>query len=240
MDFYVAIGLDLAAVAIVGYCIYAAAKKGFLRTVIQMVAYVAVILAASFLSNAAAPVIYDRVVEPMLLEEHQGGAALPQGAPSNAALVSMAPPGLLAAGGALDGVLDSLEGLLPEDFDPEAVADGLIDDLADATIRPLMISAIRMIGFVVLFALLSMLANCLLSALGIINYLPVVGTVNGLLGAAVGALQGILLVWILAILLQGLLHIYPEGWWVFTQDAVGQSYVFKYFMDFDWLRQLYA
>ena len=81
MDFYVAIGLDLAAVAIVGYCIYAAAKKGFLRTVIQMVAYVAVILAASFLSNAAAPVIYDRVVEPMLLEEHQGGSGAAAGSP---------------------------------------------------------------------------------------------------------------------------------------------------------------
>lgn len=50
-----AILLDIAAVTIVVYCAHAAAKKGFLRTVIQMVAYVAIILAASFFSRAGRP-----------------------------------------------------------------------------------------------------------------------------------------------------------------------------------------
>ena len=43
MDSLTAIGLDVAAVAVVVYCAYAAAKKGFLRTVVQMIAYVAVL-----------------------------------------------------------------------------------------------------------------------------------------------------------------------------------------------------
>ena len=38
MDSLTAIGLDVAAVAVVVYCAYAAAKKGFLRTVVQMIA----------------------------------------------------------------------------------------------------------------------------------------------------------------------------------------------------------
>lgn len=50
-----AILLDIAAVTIVVYCAHAAAKKGFLRTVIQMVAYVAIILAASFFSPRGRP-----------------------------------------------------------------------------------------------------------------------------------------------------------------------------------------
>ena len=56
---YVSIGLDLAALAIVVWCARAAAKKGFLRTVLQMVAYVVILAVAAAVSKAAAPILYD-------------------------------------------------------------------------------------------------------------------------------------------------------------------------------------
>lgn len=226
MDFTAALGLDIAAAAIVIYCMVSAARKGFLRTIVQMAAYVAIVMAASFLSRAAAPVIYDRIVEPMIFESSRSEDA-PQ-SKQNAALVSAVPHGLLSL---LDEALDPLTDLLPENLDPQEFADDLIDDLTDATLRPLMISAISMIGFVAVFAILSLLANILLSALGIINYVPVVGTFNALLGGAVGILQGVLIVWVLAVLLGGLLHIYPEGWWIFNQNVIGKTFLFQYFMN---------
>ena len=65
MEWIAAIALDFTAVWIVIYCAHAAAKKGFLRTVVQMAAYVGVLAFSSHLSGEAAPVIYERVVEPM-------------------------------------------------------------------------------------------------------------------------------------------------------------------------------
>ena len=70
--FFVFLGLDAAVLVIIGHCVYAAAKKGFLQTVAQMAAYLAVVFVASVISRAAAPLIYDRLVEPMLFGN--GGA----------------------------------------------------------------------------------------------------------------------------------------------------------------------
>ena len=122
--------------------------------------------------------------------------------------------------------------------DPQALADGIVEELADATLRPLMVSAIGMIGFVLLFSILSIIANILLSTLGIVNHLPVVGPINALLGGAVGVLEGVLLVWVFAFLLRGLLGIYPEGWWIFRADTIGHTFLFRYFADPTLLGQL--
>ena len=110
------------------------------------------------------------------------------------------------------------------------MTDGLIGDLADATLRPMMISTISAIGFVLLFAVLSLAANILLSALGIINHLPVIGTLNAALGCVVGILQGLLIVWILGVLISGVLNLNSDGWWIFTQEAVGRTHIFHYFL----------
>lgn len=237
MDFIAAIGLDIAALAVVLYCAKAAARKGFVRTVIQMIAYIVVLVMSSFFSNAAAPVIYDRIVEPMLLENVRYKAQPQTEQYQNAALISAAPHGMLSLAEDAAGSLDFLEKLAPEGINPQGLADDLIDDIAQAALRPVMIGAIGMISFAILFALLSMLANILLSALGIINHLPVIGPLNAALGGAVGILQGLLIVWILALLLQGFLYLYPNGWWIFRSDVLSQSYVLKYFMDVDLLRK---
>ncbi|MCI8648707.1 MAG: hypothetical protein HFG20_01150 [Anaerotruncus sp.] len=238
MEFPIAIMLDLIAVCIVLYCAHSAAKKGFARTVIQMLSYLLVVMAASFLSKATAPLIYDRVVRPIVLEEREQS----RGNLQNAALVSMLPRGISVE-------RSGLEGLLPENFDleelaedllPEDMLDGLAEELEEATIRPLAISAISMVGFVVLFTILSILANMLLSALGIINHLPLIGPVNALLGGAIGVLEGALIVLVLAVLLRGLLYLHPEGWWIFDDTLVSKTYLFRYFYDLDSLRELCA
>ena len=98
MEWIAAIALDFTAVWIVIYCAHAAAKKGFLRTVVQMAAYVGVLAFSSHLSGEAAPVIYERVVEPMLFESSQSQDDRPREL-KNADLVSFLPGGMLAMDG---------------------------------------------------------------------------------------------------------------------------------------------
>ena len=59
-----------------------------------------------------------------------------------------------------------------------------------------------------------------------------------LLGGAVGVLEGVLLVWVFAFLLRGLLGMYPEGWWIFRADTIGHTFLFRYFADPTLLGQL--
>lgn len=229
MEQLMAIGLDVAAVLIVLWCMNAAAKKGFLRTVIQMIAYIVILLASSFLSRAAAPIIYDNVVQPMLLQSIEPGQ---EKNPGNAALISMAPRGTLSM---VNTALDSLDSFLPDINKKD-----LLEDITHAAVRPLMISAISMIGFFVIFAVLSILANILMSALGIIDHIPVIGTINAVLGGAIGVFQGLLLVLVFCILLKGLLRLHPGGWPLLNQDVLDRTYLCRYFLDLDLIGHLFA
>lgn len=312
MEWIAALALDFTAVWIVIYCAHAAAKKGFLRTVVQMAAYVAVLACSSHLSGQAAPIIYERVVEPMLFEDSQSQEGKPREL-KNADLVSFLPGGMLAMNGGgrsllpapqqrseepeslsredlkglgidLQGMdlaglerfgvdtdtldpdhleefgleklrefgidpdnlrLDDLKRLaqkLPEELEqllPEGISsEKLVKEIADNTLRPVLVKAIGTVSFVVIFAVLSMLSNLLLSMLGIINSLPVIGFFNSTFGAVVGILQGVLIVCIIALLFKGLFYFNPDGWWVFNSDVVEDTFLFRYFMEPGLLRQL--
>ncbi len=209
----IGICLDVGAILVVAYCAHSAAKKGFVRTVIQILAYIGVILAASFLSRAAAPVLYDRVLEPALIGKYQDLAKE------------------ISQGEQAIELPQALMELLPEDLVPDQMAQDLLEDLVDETMRPILVGAIEMVGFVLCFALLTIVVNLILSALGVINYLPVVGTLNSLLGGVIGIFQGLMLVWVVALLIRGMLYLYPQGWWVFTDSMVRQTWIFRYFYD---------
>ncbi len=327
MEWIAAIALDFTAVWIVIYCAHAAAKKGFLRTVVQMAAYVGVLAFSSHLSGEAAPVIYERVVEQMIFESSQSQDDRPREL-KNADLVSFLPGGMLAMDGGwrpllpargqhseepeslslddleqlgvdLDSLsledlkglgidlkgldLDSLDRLgidtdtldpdqlgafgleklrefgidpdnlglddlkrlaqeLPEELEqllPEGIGpEEIVKEIADNTLRPVLIKAIGTVSFVVIFAALSMLSNLLLSMLGVINSLPVIGFFNSTLGAVVGILQGVLIVWVVGLLFKGLFYFSPDGWWIFNSDVVGSTFLFRYFMEPGLLRQL--
>lgn len=224
--FLVSLGLDAAVLAIVGHCAYAAARKGFLRTVAQMATYFVIVFIASAVSRAAAPLIYDRLVEPMLF----GDAPM-----RNAFLASVRPPGLMASAPRL------LE-MLPKSIDLEywlqkaqegmgGVTEEFLDGLMESTIRPAAVQAISALCFTVLFAALSAGVHIFLSAAGVVKHIPVIGPLNSLLGAAVGAVEGLLLAFLLALFLRGMLTLGQGEWWFFTEQAAQKSWIFRYFFD---------
>ena len=224
--FWVSLGLDAAVLAIVGHCVYAAARKGFLRTVAQMATYFVIVFVASAASRAAAPLIYDHLVEPMFF----GNAPM-----QNAFLAAVRPPNMMAAAPRL------LE-MLPKSIDLEywlqkaqegmgGVTEDLLESLLESTIRPAAVQAISALCFTVLFAALSAATHVFLSVSGAVKHIPVIGPVNSLLGAVVGAGEGLLLAFLLALFLRGMLTLGQGEWWFFTEQAAQKSWIFRYFFD---------
>ena len=113
----------------------------------------------------------------------------------------------LAAGGAadLDRIAQRYAGFLPESIRRQVVEacqralDGLLTDnalvIADTivqdVIRPLLTPVFSLVLFFLCFAALRMLISLLVTVLGLVNRLPLVGTVNRGLGVLMGALAGL-------------------------------------------------
>ena len=108
----------------------------------------------------------------------------------------------ISAGGVVDltGIADKYAGFLPESFRASIVEtcersiSAVLSDnavvLADAIVQkvlaPLLTPVISVVLFFVAFALLRMLVSMLVTVLGLVNRLPVIGTVNRWLGWVTG------------------------------------------------------
>src|SRR5699024_2273734 len=79
----------------------------------------------------------------------------------------------------------ALDGLLTGNV--VVMADTIVQDV----IRPLLTPVFSLVLFFLCFAGLRMLISLLVTVLGLVNHLPLVGTVNHLLGVPVGALAGL-------------------------------------------------
>ena len=140
----------------------------------------------------------------------------------------------LAAGGAadLDRIAQRYAGFLPESIRRQVVEacqralDGLLTDnalvVADTivqdVIRPLLTPVFSLVLFFLCFAALRMLISLLVTVLGLVNHLPVLGAVNRTLGMVVGALAGLAdvflgmcVVWALMIISGGNLPLLNEA-----------------------------
>lgn len=262
MDRWIALSLDAAVVLIIVGCAVFAARRGFIRTVVQLAAYIGILIVASSASKAAAPVLYDRIVEPALfregtrLIEQMPNASLaarsfalqrvPAGNPGLRVLLEEAGlPGMEALDGLFSGDMDmdALQAMLPEGFDLEdwlnrlqeggqAMAEELIGEFLHTAVRPAAISALTVVCFAAVFFVLSLAANALLWMLGIIRHVPVIGGVNAALGALIGVAQGVLIVALAALLLQGILSLTGGQWWFFTNSIVQKTWLFHYFLSF--------
>lgn len=140
----------------------------------------------------------------------------------------------LSEGGAVDlnRIAQQYAGFLPESIRRQVVEacqralDGLLTDnalvVADTivqdVIRPLLTPVFSLVLFFLCFAALRMLISLLVTVLGLVNHLPVLGAVNRTLGMVVGALAGLAdvflgmcVVWALMIISGGNLPLLNEA-----------------------------
>ena len=151
----------------------------------------------------------------------------------------------LAAGGAVDlsGIAQQYAGFLPAAFRASIVAacqrsvDTVLADnaaaLADAIVenvlRPLLTPVAALVLFFVFYALLRLLVSLLVSVLGLVNKLPVIGTVNRWLGWLVGANSALLDIYLVLCVLWGLIVITGGNLNVLNDTVMSTSIYYKAF-----------
>ena len=151
----------------------------------------------------------------------------------------------LSAGGAVDlnVIAQRYAGFLPESFRQQVVEacqralDGLLTDnavvIADTivqdVIRPLLTPVFSVVLFFLCFAALRMLISLLVTVLGLVNHLPVVGTVNRTLGVLTGAAAGLADVFLLLCVVWALVIITGGNLPWLNDAALGTSVWYQLF-----------
>ena len=152
---------------------------------------------------------------------------------------------VFSAGGVVDltGIADKYAGFLPESFRASIVEtcersiSAVLSDnavvLADAIVQkvlaPLLTPVISVVLFFVAFALLRMLVSMLVTVLGLVNRLPVIGTVNRWLGWVTGCVASTMDIYLVLCVVWAVIVITGGNLTVLNDTVMSGSLYYKAF-----------
>ena len=200
------------------------ARKGFLASVVQMLGNLFSLTGARVFSGWAAGQVFENFL---------AGSFRDQIAAS------------ISAGGVVDlsGIAQKYAGFLPETFRLSIVeacersisailsdnAVVLADVIVQKVLAPLLTPVISLVLFFVAYALLRMAVSLLVTVLGLVNKLPVVGMVNRWLGWAAGGIASLLDIYLVLCVLWAFIVITGGNLTVLNDTVMSSSLYYKVF-----------
>ena len=186
------------------------ARKGFLSSIVQLVGNLFSLIGARQLSAACAGWVFEHML---------AGGFRTQIAAS------------LSADGVVDlsGIAEKYAGFLPASFRASIVAAFERSIGAENVLQPLLTPVITLVLFFVFYALLRLLVSMLVTVLGLVNKLPVIGTVNRGLGWLVGSLTALLDLYLVLCVLWGIIVITGGNLNVLNDTVMSSSIYYKLF-----------
>lgn len=212
--------LDAVVILIFLLCVLVGHKRGFIKTVTGIVAFAAALAVSALLSGAVAGVVYDKAVEPSVIEtvnaqlEEAEGTAIENLDSAYQSLPSVV-KNLLAQTG-IENV-DDLSIRLPMG------GDSMGHSFA-AVIEPVLLPLLKAMCSLILFLITYIVASIVLRVLNVVAKLPLLKQVNKTLGLVGGIVSGALWALLAVTVLQILAATGAAGEAV-TLQAIGETTV---------------
>ena len=215
---------DLLAVAVVVYCIQKGVKFGLVRMVVSFACYIISTLIAREYSAPAAESIYRGAIEAPLKES-----------------IATRLEESLVNGFDASGLVEALPGWM------KALAETLTDQeilktvnlglgagkIADIVVEQVLyeplVSLIQGIVFLLIFTVLSWLIHRLSRLLSGVYRIPVVGTINSVMGGIVGVLQAAVLLVAIGVMVQLMGTFFAGTAMWMNRDVIESTYIFRVF-----------
>lgn len=217
---------DSAAVCVMLYCVSRCARRGLVHTIVSLLGYIAAAFLAKIGSPAAAKFLYDNVVRDAIrlalsrrLEEAVAG-------------------GGEVAVDVLDLVPDTLLRIMGQSGREAAVtsvaadAGEMVETVIEAALRNPVVAILQAVCFLIIFSLAAFLVRYVARLFTGIYRIPVVGSINTMLGGVVGVLQALLILYIAAFALRLLIAFSDGGWWWLGTDVMDSTYIWRVFYNF--------
>ena len=234
--------LDIATIAILGICIFLAYKRGFIRTVIDMVGKIAAFIAAWIFASPVANWISGAIIAPAMergmvnnIRDHLGVpvdtvdihrlfADMPTFIRNMLNTFNTTPDEVIAALGPGSG---------------DAAGEYLIEDIARVIVGPPARAISYVIAFILLFVVF-LIAIMIVSRLaGFFNEIPILRGINRTAGLLLGALNGVILVFVLSFAMSHVLpYIGQDGGNVL--NSTDQTLVYHLFDRINPLRMIFG
>lgn len=222
--------LDIAFCCTVVYIVWMSYKRGFLQSLIQTIGYLVSGIVAFFGSRILADACYqlffrDRlqagIEDALIASADQNDFAEKIGAVLDS-LPKIVQNLLAASGLGADTLADRLSGSV------EDSAHELSLIIQQTVLYPVLSSLLRGLAFLLLFTAAMILVRCLIKAVGTVRHIPLIGSLNALLGGIMGLVRA-LVIWLVVAVAIGFVVDITGGYSWLNHDSMRESLIFGKF-----------
>lgn len=222
--------LDLIIVAILAICVIAAAKKGFMRTLVELVGFVAAIVIAFAFSGPLAEFTYSKLIEPAASSTVEAAVSGVVGETAESASQTLGElfeslPNFVTNFAEQSGYsADSIAQKVSSGADVQAISAELCDKIVD----PAITAIIKYILVLVLFVITLIVAKLLSRFINSLFKGALLGTANTVLGGVLGAVKGAIFALIFCLVVSLIANFSSADT---LSDAISCSYIIKAVLD---------
>ncbi len=226
--------LDFIAVAVFTALVVKGYKKGFLKTIVLATGTLASLLVAFWLSRWLADLIFANMIRGSVLQNISDTLS----GLSNSTSAAGAVPAVIAALPAfiLNPMLvqyGSKETMIAEiQKNVGDTLSGLGETITDTVVSPVVTMLLQMVLCLLIFIICVIIIKIIAKALGAVRRIPLVGTLNAVLGAVVGAVQGLIVLFLLGLVGNVLISLSGNALGWFNTEIIGKSFIYQFFYQF--------
>lgn len=217
---------DIISVVIIAISIYVGVKRGFVRSLISVACYIVALLGAQYASPIIGAKIYSGYLSGVISRNvvSQINSAVATGAVSGGEILTMLPQWV-------EGVITRVK---PDflDMSFSIAQSGATEEMAQtiansitASLEAPLTQIISWFAFILLFFLILLVLKWVAKLFTHVNRIPIVGTINMLLGGGLGIVLGVVSVLLVAIAANGVAFITNNQYPVINSDAVSESII---------------
>lgn len=216
--------LDVILIAVIVLTAFRYKKKGFVAGLLDLVGNLLALLVAWIASDRISPTVFENFFKQGLIEkitqtvQEQGTSGLTMLVENFSSILP---------GGMADEVTRSLQEILGSGAPDLAVR------IVDTILTPLIVPMITVVLFFIAFAVCKLVISMLVAVLTNINKIPVIGSVNELLGILVGVAGGVLNVVLLLCLIWAVVAITNNNLPVLNHDMLSGSMMYSLFSKYN-------
>ena len=225
--------IDLIVLVLVFLIVFAAYKKGFLRSVLSLGGFLIASVFSFVFGKMIAEGIFDSMVRPWLTSMVESEVVAGTNNNLTAAVDNMYQnlPGYLS--GPLDFLFGSKEQVLSNiQTAMNENSAGLTDSIV-GLLKPMMVVLISILMVLILFLLCMFALRVIDKMLIQVRRIPVIGTFDGLLGGIVGIFQAVLWMVILVFLVKAVILLTSNGLAWLNDEVVDSTILFKWMYHLD-------
>lgn len=213
--------LDLIVIAIVALFAFLSAKRGFVRTLIEIVGFVIVVLLANAVSGPLADYTYDKTVEPTLVKSVSGVVSE---STSSISINMDSLPGIVKNTIGTD-VLTNFENSISDNL--SSGAESAVASASQTIIKPVVSGILSMIYILIISIVLLFVVKILARIINKMFSFSIIGKANSILGGVLGIAKGLVIAFIFCTLVALIVSFTENGFAIFTDTAINESHIFK-------------